>query len=70
MLTAETAPLDTPILVWVADIDVKTGRPVGWRMGKCWNWRGSDPQLYGEGLNGNWHIPYWAPLPPDPTSDQ
>lgn len=66
MPTVETAPTNTPILVWVADIDVQTGRSIGWRMGKCWTWRGSDPKLYADGMNGDWHIPYWHPLPEDP----
>lgn len=64
--TAETAPVDVPILVWVADINHSTGNPVGWRMGRCNTFRGKDPRLYGEGLNGNWNIPYWHPLPDDP----
>lgn len=61
--TADTAPVDTPILVWVGDKSELTGKPVGWRMGKCWRWHGADPQLYGDGLNGSWDIRYWHPLP-------
>lgn len=66
MMTVETAPIDKPILVWVADIAPATGRPVGWRMGKCWDWKGTEPQLYAEGFNGKWDIPFWHPLPDDP----
>lgn len=59
--TADSAPLDVTILVWVRDRDIRTGKPIGWRMG-----RQSYGRLYAEGMNGNWDITYWHPLPEDP----
>jgi hypothetical protein len=62
--TADNAPEGAPILVWVRDIETKTGKPTGWRMGRVWKGRDGLPsKLYADGYNGDWDIPYWHPLP-------
>ena len=62
--TAETAPKDTPILVWVrrAEKD-KSG---AWKMGKVLHGYGMPDELRADGFSGPWDIPFWAPLPDEP----
>lgn len=65
MRTAESAPSDTPILVWVRGAN-KDGTGA-WKMGRVSRDRSGLPdELTAEGFNGKWDIPFWAPLPPKP----
>ncbi len=63
--TAENAPKDQPILVWVRDKTSWSNKPEGWKMGRCVHYKGCDPRLLADGFNGDWDIPYWHPLPDD-----
>lgn len=65
-MTAETAPTDRPILVWVRDKAVASDKPNGWRMGRCSGYGSLPKKLYADGFNGDWDIPYWHPLPSNP----
>lgn len=64
--TAETAPANTPILVWVRR--VTEDRKGAWRMGRVVRGDGLPDQLYADGCNGPWEVPYWHPLPPAPET--
>lgn len=64
--TAENAP-DGPLLVWVADVGLVWGKPIGWRMGRRVRAVGTLPaELKADGYNGDWTIPFWHPLPEPP----
>jgi len=62
MNTAETAPSNTLILVWVRGIS-KDGKGE-WRVGRVHRGDGLPDQLAADGCHGDWDIPFWAPLPP------
>ena len=60
--TPETAPADTPILVWVREAN-RDGSGA-WRMGRVARGSHFADQLFADGYNGPWDIPFWHPLPP------
>jgi hypothetical protein len=62
--TADTAPADTPILVWVRDIGKKGEGE--WRLGRAYHGEGLPSELRADCCHGNWVIPYWHPLPHPP----
>jgi|GEM_PF-4743513 len=65
MNTADNAPTDRPILVWVREANRDgTG---AWRPGRAWKAEGTlPPRLIAEGYNGDWSIPTWTEFPPAP----
>lgn len=68
MQTAETAPLDRPILVWVRGVSKDRVRG-GWRAGRCHGEDGLPKKLFADGYNGDWEIPYWMDYPPPPAGE-
>jgi hypothetical protein len=69
--TAESVPLDTPILVWVRDIQrIGSVTRGAWKSGYAAEvWDGDNPNkrvLRADTCSGNWDIPYWRPMPEAP----
>jgi hypothetical protein len=69
----ETAPIDTRVLLWCADLTfdngVKEKRPVGAVFGVVRPYPGLENKAYATGFSGDWEFTHWHPLPdpPDPT---
>ena len=68
MYTVETAPPDTPILVWVRDAN-KDGSGA-WKPGRVLTGYDLPPVLAADSYNGPWDIPYWTPYPKKPDGEK
>jgi hypothetical protein len=69
MNTADSAPSDRPILVWVRDANRDgTG---AWKPGRVWKGDGLPATLAADGYNGNgWDVPTWTEYPEKPVGEK
>lgn len=64
MRTAKSAPLNTPILVWVRGAGMKGEGQ--WCPGRVARGDGLPDELKSDFHNGDWDIPFWSPYPDNP----
>lgn len=69
MNTADNAPTDRPILVWVREAN-RDGSGA-WRHGRAFPATDGLPaMLTADGHNGDWSIPTWTDYPPKPEGEK